>query len=156
MKNLELLDSIEPSQIKAAFFDVDGTLVNRDYEISSQTCYAISELKRQNITVSLATGRPYFGATKIMSELEVNGLSLFYSGALIVEPHQGKPLFSKAIEPKILQTLIEEVSQKKLYCVAFGIFLVLIKTASLKGKISLPSVPEAEYQVSSRLCIRFL
>jgi hypothetical protein len=116
MKNIELLDSLVPSQIKAAFFDIDGTLVNRDHAISSQTRHAISELKRRNITVALATGRPYFGATNIMSELEVNGPSLFYSGALIVEPHQGKPLFSKAIEPKILQTLIEEVSQKKLYC----------------------------------------
>ena len=116
MKNLELLDSLEPSQIKAAFFDVDGTLVNRDHAISSQTRHAIAELKAQNITVSLATGRPYFGATDIISELEVNGPCLFCSGALIVEPHQGKPLFSKAIEPKVLQTLIEELSQKKLYC----------------------------------------
>lgn len=116
MKNIERLDSLEPSQIKAAFFDIDGTLVNRAHAISKQTRRAISELIEQNITVSLATGRPYFGATNIMSELGVNGSSVFYSGALIVEPHQGTPLFSKAIEPKVLQTLVEEVSHKKLYC----------------------------------------
>jgi hypothetical protein len=116
MKNIELLDSLEPSQIKAVFFDVDGTLVNKDHEISRQTRHAIRELIEQNITVSLATGRPYFGATNIMSELQINGPSLFYAGALIVEPHQGTPLFSKAIEPKVLQALIEEVSDKKLYC----------------------------------------
>lgn len=116
MKNIELLDSLERSQIKAVFFDIDGTLVNKDHAISLQTRHAISELIKQNITVSLATGRPYFGATQIMSELGVNGPSLFYAGALIVEPHQGTPLFAKTIEPKVLQTLIEEVSRKQLYC----------------------------------------
>jgi len=116
MKNIELLDSVDPSQIKAAFFDVDGTLVNKDYAISQQTRHAIAELIKQNITVSLATGRPYFGATHIISELGVNGPCMFYSGALIVEPQQGTPLYSSTIEPEIVRSLIEEVSRKQLYC----------------------------------------
>jgi hypothetical protein len=116
MKNIELLDSLSLKQIKAVFFDVDGTLVNRNYEISIHTRRAIAELMKQNITVSLATGRPYFGATRIVSELGVNAPSLFCAGALIVEPHTGMPLFSKAIEPEVLETLIKEVSHKGLYC----------------------------------------
>lgn len=116
MKNIELLDSLEPKQIKAVFFDVDGTVVNRNHEISIYTHHAIAQLKQHNITVSLATGRPYFGATTIVSELGVNNPSLFYAGAMIVEPHKGTSLFSQTIEPEVLETLIKEVSQSGLYC----------------------------------------
>ncbi|HEY9666473.1 MAG TPA: Cof-type HAD-IIB family hydrolase [Coleofasciculaceae cyanobacterium] len=115
MKNTELLDSISPQQIKAVFFDIDGTLVNRNHEISMRSRHAIAQLLKRDITVSLATGRPYFGATQIMSELGVNGSSLFYSGALIINPYQETSLFSKSIEPEVLEGLIQEVSQNNLY-----------------------------------------
>lgn len=115
MKNIELLDSLSPKQIKAVFFDIDGTLVNRNHEISMSTRHALAELIKQNITVSLATGRPYFGASAIASDLAVNGLSLFCAGALIVEPDQGTPVFSQAIEPEVLEMLIQKLSQQGLY-----------------------------------------
>jgi HAD superfamily hydrolase (TIGR01484 family) len=115
MKNIELLDSLSSKQIKAVFFDIDGTLVNRNHEISLPTRHAIAELIKQNITVSLATGRPYFGASAIASDLAVNGLSLFCAGSLIVEPDQGTPVFSQAIEPEVLEILIQKLSQQGLY-----------------------------------------
>jgi 5-amino-6-(5-phospho-D-ribitylamino)uracil phosphatase len=116
MRNLELLDSLSPEQIKAVFFDIDGTLVNRNHEISSQSRYAIAQLKKHNITVSLATGRPYFGAATIASDLGVNSPSLFCAGAMIVEPHEGTLLFSQVIEPEVLEILIEDLFKQDLYC----------------------------------------
>lgn len=116
MRNLELLDSLSPEQIKAVFFDLDGTLVNRNHEISPQSRHAIAQLKEHNITVALATGRPYFGATTIVSDLGVNSPSLFCAGAMIVEPQAGTPLFSQAIEPEVLEILIEDLFKQGLYC----------------------------------------
>jgi 5-amino-6-(5-phospho-D-ribitylamino)uracil phosphatase len=116
MRNIELLESISPAHIKAVFFDIDGTLVNRHHEISSQSRYAIAQLKQYNIAVSLATGRPYFGATTIVNDLGVNSPSLFYAGAMIIEPHQETSLFSQVIEPEVLEMLVEDVLKQGLYC----------------------------------------
>ena len=47
--------------IKAVFFDIDGTLVNDSRQVLKSTKQAIASLKKQGILVGLATGRgPFF------------------------------------------------------------------------------------------------
>ena len=44
--------------IKAAFFDIDGTLVSmRTHEIPASTIHALEELRHRGVLLFLATGR---------------------------------------------------------------------------------------------------
>ena len=55
-------------EVKAVFFDIDGTLVNDSRTVLKSTEKAIQSLKEQGILVGLATGRgpffvkPFYGA----------------------------------------------------------------------------------------------
>ena len=44
-------------EVKAVFFDIDGTLVNDSRTVLKSTEKAIQSLKEQGILVGLATGR---------------------------------------------------------------------------------------------------
>ena len=47
-------------EVKAVFFDIDGTLVNDSRTVLKSTEKAIQSLKEQGILVGLATGRGHF------------------------------------------------------------------------------------------------
>lgn len=45
--------------IKAAFFDIDGTLVSfRTHRIPQSTIHAIAEAKQRGVKIFISTGRP--------------------------------------------------------------------------------------------------
>ena len=45
------------SNIKIAFFDLDGTLTNNEKIITEETIFALKKLKSKNIKLVLASGR---------------------------------------------------------------------------------------------------
>lgn len=65
--------------IKAFFFDLDGTLLNKDREISPQTKVALKTLKENNYRLFVATARPPL--LDRMLSWDKNTLSLFDGGA---------------------------------------------------------------------------
>ena len=51
--------TFNPKMVKAAFFDIDGTLVSfRTHRIPQSTLEAVSRIRRQGVKVFIATGRP--------------------------------------------------------------------------------------------------
>lgn len=54
-------------EIKAVFFDIDGTLVNDSRTVLKSTEQAIHSLKQQGILVGLATGRGPFLSNPLWS-----------------------------------------------------------------------------------------
>ena len=45
--------------IKAAFFDIDGTLVSfRTHQVPSSTIEAIKQVKERGVKIFISTGRP--------------------------------------------------------------------------------------------------
>ncbi|NYS33738.1 Cof-type HAD-IIB family hydrolase [Streptococcus danieliae] len=71
--------------IKAVFFDIDGTLVNDSRQVLKSTKQAIASLKKQGILVGLATGRGPFFVQKFMEELELD-FAVTYNGQYIFSP----------------------------------------------------------------------
>src|SRR5947209_682600 len=78
------------SKPKLVFFDVDGTLVNSTGGISDKTRESVGILRQQGIGISLATGRAYFGCHDICESLSIDSPSVFFSGALIINPLSGR------------------------------------------------------------------
>ena len=72
--------------IKLAFFDIDGTLVASNGQISPQVKQALSNLSQCGCRLAFASGRPYFSAKELIQQLNINAPSVFYSGSLIFDP----------------------------------------------------------------------
>ncbi|GMA49990.1 phosphatase [Alicyclobacillus contaminans] len=86
---------------KIVFFDLDGTLLNREKQVPQEVKQAIRSLRRQGTIVMIATGRaPYF-FTEVRRELEIDSY-VSINGAYVV--HEGRVIS----ETRIPQTLVEE------------------------------------------------
>jgi Cof subfamily protein (haloacid dehalogenase superfamily) len=89
---------------KIVFFDIDGTLINEEKEISQDTLEAIRELKHNGTEVVIATGRaPYF--FKALAErLEIDSF-VSLNGAYVV--HKGVPIYKRIITKESLKQLVK-------------------------------------------------
>lgn len=93
---------------KIAFFDIDGTLVNEDKQISESTVSAIRQLQARGIPAVIATGRaPYF----FRHLTELLGIDSYVSlnGAYAV--HRGKPVLQRTIPVETLDGLVRQAAE---------------------------------------------
>jgi len=89
--------------IKIVFSDVDGTLLNKNRELSSATIYQIRKLTEQNIPFVMVSARMPAGMTHLYHEVPMNNPAICYNGALILKLidegiNNSNILFSKTIE----------------------------------------------------------
>lgn len=89
---------------KIAFFDIDGTLVDENKSIPSSTKKAIKELKRNNIYVAIATGRPPFLYEDIREELDIQTYISFNGQHVVFE---GETIYKSPIKAKKIKALFD-------------------------------------------------
>lgn len=66
--------------IRLVFFDIDGTLLDRDGQLQPATRHAIHRLHQRGVMTAFASGRPPFAADSLQAALQLTGPSVFYSG----------------------------------------------------------------------------
>lgn len=103
------------SQIRLAFFDIDGTIYRADHSLSNRTVSALRGLRRQGIKVCLATGRPYFGSFRVIEQLEICDCSVFFSGSLVINPASDFVLYAGTFTSEELFPLVEDCRNAGLY-----------------------------------------
>lgn len=72
--------------IKLIAFDLDGTLLNENRELSEYNIKAIKKLIKKDIKIVIATGRPYAGFSRFLKELGIlgeNNYSITNTGSII-------------------------------------------------------------------------
>ena len=97
-------------EIKAVFFDIDGTLVNDSKNVLSSTEEAIRNLKSQGILVGLATGRGPFFVKPFMESLDLD-FAVTYNGSYILT-RQGM-LASSPIDKAQLAAMVEYATKHR-------------------------------------------
>lgn len=117
LTNEQFLSSLKPSakDIRFAFFDVDGTLMNSAHAVTSATRAALNAFRSSGRTFGLASGRPYFGAKALMKDLEAQGISVLSSGALIVDGGTGSALFEEGLLPEQALPVIDFARRENLF-----------------------------------------
>ena len=96
-------------EIKAVFFDIDGTLVNDSRTVLKSTEKAIKSLKDQGILVGLATGRgPYF-VEPFMKQLDLD-FAVTYNGQYIFS--REKVIAARPIDKQHLTAIIDFARKK--------------------------------------------
>lgn len=115
----ELLDQPDSTfsnlNFKACFFDIDGTLVSSSGAPSGGVQDTILQIQKLGIKTCLVTGRPYFGAKQVISACNITHPSVFYSGALIIEPGAKTPIFEACLPKEAIFRLIEIFKSEQLH-----------------------------------------
>lgn len=93
---------------KILFLDIDGTILKPDDSIDASTKMAISEMKKQNIEVVLATGRPIHEISAIGEELAVTSF-IGYNGALGI--YEGETIFAESMEAADVNYIIDTAAE---------------------------------------------
>ena len=82
--------------------DVDGTLVNSDQTVPSETIDALEQAQDAGMKVCLATGRSLVETLPVWRQLRIKTPCqpmVLIGGALVAEPDTGRTLYQKTIEP---------------------------------------------------------
>lgn len=96
------------SKIKVLALDLDGTLTNREKQITPRTRAALEAAMAQGVTLVLASGRPTVGVRPVAEELglyQKGGCILSYNGGTIVDCRTGKTLYQKRLPAEIVPEL---------------------------------------------------
>lgn len=95
---------------KIIFLDIDGTLISFNGSLSEKTREALKRAKEAGHTLMLCTGRT---RCQIQEELLSEGLfdgMVAAAGAYI--EYEGKEIYRKTIEPKLLERLVRNLKQE--------------------------------------------
>ena len=95
------------SDIKLIAIDIDGTLLNRQGQITRASRLAIDEARKHGTQIAIATGRRFRTTKTILEELNVEFPAIVHEGALVKECHTAKTLFCNYIPKDICQELLE-------------------------------------------------
>ena len=103
------------SSVKACYFDIDGTLLGKSGEITTEVLDTIALVKESGIRIGIATGRPWFAAKHIAESIQTDAPCMTFSGALLTDRTAGKTLQSHTLIPEDIETLIKLSSENRWY-----------------------------------------
>ncbi|MCJ7841686.1 Cof-type HAD-IIB family hydrolase [Lederbergia sp. NSJ-179] len=93
---------------KIVFFDIDGTLLDDQKNLSISAKEAITNLQKDGIYTALATGRAPFMVEPLLKELNMDSYVSF-NGQYVV--FKGKVIYKNPLHPKHLSGLEEEAGK---------------------------------------------
>ena len=100
--------------IKLFATDLDGTLLNKNGEISPANKQAIKEMAKEGIIPTIATGRMYEASRRFAEQLELDVPIITYNGALI-KSVSGKVYFEGFLPSKIVSEIYDYFKEMKYY-----------------------------------------
>lgn len=105
--------TLEKTNIKIAFFDIDGTLTNSKKKVSKNTINTLNKLIENNIYIVLCTGRINNYVTKYLKEINKSKYTISNNGALIYDNDLNKPIIKHTLDEKYLDYLWEYAIKTK-------------------------------------------
>lgn len=98
--------------------DIDGTLLNKEHEISKETIDVIKMSMDKGIRVVLVSGRDYSAAEPYIKELATEDLFLGLNGASVYD-NKGEIIHSEYLDKEIVEYIIELCEKEDIYIVLF-------------------------------------
>ncbi len=102
---------------KLLILDLDGTLTNKDKQISKRTKEALFRAMDAGVSLVLASGRPSFGIMPLARELEMEtrgGYILSYNGGSIIRMQDGKVLYQERIKREEQGQIFDLIAEHRL------------------------------------------
>lgn len=96
-------------------FDMDGTLLNSQKEITPRSKELVRQLIAEGNDVTIATGRPDRVVIPYYVELGMNGPLVSYNGAKVVKPNDPSfPAFRKMIPASVIRSFLTSFGYDKI------------------------------------------
>lgn len=97
--------------IKLIAFDLDGTLLNGEHQLSEETIAAVNKVREKGVKVLIATGRMFCSAAPYAEQLGIVEPLISYNGALVVDPVKEEQLFHEPIPFEIAKKITKKVEE---------------------------------------------
>ena len=108
--------------IKLCTIDLDGTLFDKNKNISNENKLAIAKAKENGCKIVIATGRPIHGIIRVLEELNLfqnDDYVISYNGAKVFSTLEGNEVYSSTISGKTVKELYQESKRLKVNFHAF-------------------------------------
>ncbi len=97
---------MENHRYKLLLVDIDGTLVDRSGAISAENRKALAKVAASGVKVSLSTGRVIKACLSIINRLSLDGVHIFFDGALVSSPAEGKEVYVKPLKAEVVKRAV--------------------------------------------------
>jgi Cof subfamily protein (haloacid dehalogenase superfamily) len=99
---------------KLLILDIDGTILDKNGEISKTDLQALTQVRSIGIGISLCTGRAAGSCRQILSMLSLKGLHIFCDGALVCDSNQSEEIYVKPINEGLLKQVCKQAAEHNL------------------------------------------
>lgn len=136
--------------IKLCVFDLDGTLLNSNKEITQVTIDAIESLKKYNIKYTIATGRIDTLARKYQRQIN-SDLPIISCNGSLIRDLKNNVLYKEVLDFNIIKKLVNFYKENKLHFMFYTEQCVLSTPNNprlkLLEKLNLSSNPEDRFEI---------
>lgn len=101
--------------IKLIAFDLDGTLLNSQKEITPRTLAAIKAAQERGVHVTISTGRMFCSAEQFAKEINVNAPVMCCNGGIVQEVGADKPIFARYLAEDVVRKMLTVCYEKHWY-----------------------------------------
>jgi hypothetical protein len=116
----------------AVYFDLDGTLLGHDAEISTVLRATVQRLKLRGVRIGIATGRRATTTRPYASQLDVDAPCVLFNGARVVDATLAHTLFSASLPLEATRPAIA-------YALSAGIHVVVYVEERLLSDVRAPT-----------------
>lgn len=109
----ELISKRNQHKVKLAAFDMDGTLLGRDHQLTNRTVQAVKKISLAGISVLLATGRMMSAIRHHLEILGTPGIVVSHNGALVKDAHTQQVYHHQIVPKKIVSRVLDLIEQTK-------------------------------------------
>lgn len=93
---------------KLIALDIDDTLLDTQRRLSPENKDAIARARAAGVTITIATGRAFYGARSICEKIELDNLPVItFGGAQVNEYPSGKVLFAENLSHQLVRECID-------------------------------------------------
>jgi len=104
---------------KALFLDMDGTILRSDHSLTPRTIRAVKSIGRAGCAVCLATGRSWESVKPIYDILELQGPTICYNGAVVIDGPAGGSVFESKMNETAAEFVIDAVRARGCEMIAY-------------------------------------
>jgi Cof subfamily protein (haloacid dehalogenase superfamily) len=94
--------------------DIDGTLLDRNGDISDTDIDALKAASGKGVMVSLSTGRVVEASMRFINRMGLDGYHMFFDGALVYNPEKKEEVYADPISPELVGQMIDFARQVEL------------------------------------------
>ncbi|MBU2608527.1 MAG: Cof-type HAD-IIB family hydrolase, partial [Chloroflexi bacterium] len=99
--------SLARSSYRLLVVDIDGTLLDKDGNISAEDRGALDMVRESGIMLALSTGRSALACRGVIDSLALDGYHIFFDGALVGCLESGHEVSEQPISPVVVGQMVD-------------------------------------------------